>query len=128
MERNLGRGYRGNNRIGAGYMDQTIIFLTIMGMFLVTYLPRILPLLVLPKRQFSAEIRIWLKLVPVAVLSALLFPSLIIIEGQVSLRFDNLFLWAAVPTIYIAWRTRSLFMSLLVGMSIVALARFFIPL
>lgn len=109
-------------------MDQTIILLTTLGMSVVTYLPRALPMLFLPDRHVSPVVKTWLKLVPVAILTALLVPSLILVDERISLRWDNLFLWAAVPTAYIAWRTRSLLITLLFGMGIVALARLFIPL
>jgi len=36
-----------------------------------------------------------------------------------------LFLWAAIPTFLVAWKTRSLFGSVIVGMLVVAAARYF---
>ncbi len=65
----------------------------------------------------------WLRYVPVAVLAALLFPSIVVQEHQVNLGPENLFFWAAFPTLFVAWKTRSLFGSVLMGMMLVALAR-----
>ena len=61
---------------------------------------------------------------PVAVLAAMLFPSLLVEEGQVALAPSKIFLWAAVPTFMVAWKTRSLFGSVVVGMVLVATARY----
>ena len=36
---------------------------------------------------------------------------------------DNLFLWAAVPAFLVAWRRRSFFETVLVGIVVVAVAR-----
>ncbi len=66
----------------------------------------------------------WLRHVPVAVLAAMLFPSLLIEGDQVVLAPSNLFLWAAFPTLLVAWKTRSLFGSVMVGMVLVAAARY----
>ena len=106
-------------------MDQKAIFLTIVGMMLVTYLPRLAPVWFLSSRTLPPLVGRWLRLVPVAVLSALLFPSLLVQGGQINTRLDNLYLLAAVPAALVAWRTRSLFGAVLTGMVLVAAGRFF---
>ena len=104
-------------------MDQKAVFLTILGMALVTYVPRLLPIWVLSSKSLPPLVVKWLRYVPVAVLAAMLFPSLLVQEGQVGVGLDNLFLWAAVPTFLIAWKKRSLFGAVIVGMVVVAVAR-----
>jgi branched-subunit amino acid transport protein len=54
----------------------------------------------------------------------MLFPSIIVQAGQVVLGPSNLFFWAALPTLVVAVKTRSLFGSVVVGMVLVATARF----
>ena len=107
-------------------MDQKAIFLTIVGMMLVTYLPRLAPVWFLSSRTLPPLARRWLRLVPVAVLSALLFPALVMQGGQINTRLDNLYLLAAIPAALVAWRTRSLFGAVLTGMALVAAGRFFL--
>ncbi len=107
-------------------MDQKVIFLTIIGMMLVTYLPRLAPAWFLSTRTLPPLVTRWLRLVPVAVLSALLFPSLLVQAGQINVRWDNLYLLAAIPAALVAWRTRSLFGAVLTGMVLVAAGRFFL--
>ena len=105
-------------------MDQKVIFLTILGMALVTYVPRLLPVYFLSSRSLPPLVVYWLLYVPVAVLAAMLFPSLLVEEGQVVLAPSNIFLWAVFPTFLVAWKTRSLFGSVVVGMILVAAARY----
>ncbi len=105
-------------------MDQTTITLTIFGMALVTYLPRLLPVWLLSQRALPPLVIAWLRYVPVAVLSALLLPALTVQQNRIDLGFDNILLWAAIPTVLVAWKTKSFFGTVLVGMGVVALARY----
>ena len=58
-------------------MDQQRVFLTILGMAVVTYLPRLMPTWFLSSRSLPHWLVVWLRFVPVAVLSAMLFPSVL---------------------------------------------------
>ena len=105
-------------------MNSQAVFLTMLGMLAVTYLPRVLPLWFFASRRLPPIVVSWLRYVPVAVLAAMLLPSLVVAEGQLNLELQNLYLWAAVPTFVIAWKTRSLFGSVIVGMVVVAGIRY----
>ncbi len=94
-------------------------------MAVVTYLPRFIPLALLSGRHLHPLIEAWLKLVPSAVLSAILVPSLLLKDGALSLGFDNLFLWTALICLPLAWRFKSLSLPVVLGMVLVALARCF---
>lgn len=107
-------------------MDQKIIFLTFLGMLAVTYVPRMAPLVALASRSLPEPVVRWLSYVPVAVLSAMLFPSLLLKEKQFDFSSDNYFLWAAVPAFLLAWRTKSFFGTVALGMALVALGRYFL--
>ncbi len=106
-------------------MEQSTIFITILGMGVVTFLPRLLPILVLSSKKLPPLVVAWLRLIPAAVLAAMLLPSLVISENELDFSISNLFLWAAIPTFFAAWKTRSLFGSVIVGMLIVAIGRYF---
>jgi len=106
-------------------MDQGLIFWTIVGMAAVTYLPRLLPTLFLSGRNLRPILIAWLRLVPPAVLAAMLAPSLLVREGEVDLGVDNLFFWAALVAFPVAWKSKSLFATVVVGMGLVALGRYF---
>ncbi len=107
-------------------MAQTTLLITILGMALVTYLPRFLPAWFLRGRSLPPFFAAWLRYIPAAVLAALLVPSLLVEGGALNLTWDNLYLWAALPCIFIAWKWKSLFGTVLAGMLLVALARLFL--
>jgi branched-subunit amino acid transport protein len=105
-------------------VDQALIFWTIVGMAIVTYLPRLLPTLFLSGKTLRPIIASWLRLVPPAVLAAMLVPSLLVRQDAVDLSFENLFFWAALIAFPVAWRWNSLFATVTVGMGLVALGRY----
>ncbi len=107
-------------------MDASLVFMTICGMGLVTCLPRILPMLLLSGRRLAPWIGRWLSFVPATVLAALLAPGLFCPEGRLDLSAGNIFLLAALPTFWVAWRFRNFFGTVATGMVVVALARYFL--
>jgi len=102
---------------------QTTVLITLLGMGLVTYLPRLLPAWFLRGRELPPFLVAWLHYVPVAVLAALLVPFLLVQNGELALHWNNLYLWAALPAVCVAWKTKNMFVTVLVGMAVVALAR-----
>ena len=90
---------------------------TILFMGLVTYIPRWLPLLFLSRRQLPQWLVDWLDFIPVAILSALLAPLLLISGPAPHLDFLRPELFAALPTFAIALGTRSLGVTVLAGMA-----------
>lgn len=91
--------------------------LIILGMGLVTYLPRVLPLLLLAQRRLPQGLIDWLSLIPVAILAALLAPGLFLSSHEQTLTLGKPELYAAIPTFLFALRTRSLGLSVIIGMS-----------
>lgn len=86
------------------------------GMGLVTYLPRALPLLYLAHKKMPQWLIDWLSLIPVAILSALIAPSLFTDAATRSLAFGKLELLVAIPTLLFSLKTKSLGGTVLVGM------------
>lgn len=105
-------------------MDEKIVFLTIVGMTLVTYVPRVAPVLALASRSLPEPLMRWLSYVPTAVLSAMLFPSLLLSDGSFDFSMSNFFLWASIPAFILAWRTKSFFGTVALGMGLVAAGRY----
>ena len=95
--------------------------LLMLGMGLVTYIPRLLPLFFLSQRQLPQWLIDWLELIPVAILAALLAPALVVDEGN-SLDLLRPEFWVAIPTFLFAVRTKSLGGTVLVGMGLFWLA------
>ena len=92
-------------------------FLLFLGMALVTYLPRFLPLYVLSRVKIPRAFALWLSYVPVAVLAALLAPGLLLSEGNLLISPQNTYLLASLPTFAAALKTRNMFVTILVGMA-----------
>ena len=103
-------------------------YLLILGMAIVTYIPRMAPLMLLSSRNLNPLLMRWLEMVPPAVLAALLAPELLLTsaeEGKVLfISMDNIFLLAAAPTFVLGWITRSFFGTVAFGMGLVALLRY----
>ena len=100
------------------------VWIVIAGMALVTFVPRIVPILLLPGRKMPKIVEKWLSLIVPAILSALLLPQLLIDGGDSSvLPFFNPNLLAALPAFLVAWRTKSLFGTVSVGIVTMALLR-----
>lgn len=95
------------------FNDYLLLF---AGMGLATYLPRALPLLYLAHKKMPQWLIDWLSLIPVAILSALIAPSLITDAATRSFTFGKLELLVAIPTLLFSLKTRSLGGTVLVGM------------
>lgn len=103
------------------------INLLIFSMAVVTFLPRVLPILLLSRRSLPKLIERWLSYVPVAVLAALLAPALFAPSGTLNFTIvENHVLWVSIPVFAIAFLTRNLISTVLSGMILIALFRFFI--
>ena len=107
-------------------MAETNILITLLGMALVTYLPRLIPAWLLRDKKLPNFLIAWLNYVPVAVLAALLLPTLLIDGERINLSASNLYLWAAIPAALVAWKRKSLFGTVVIGMLVVAIARLII--
>lgn len=101
----------------------TNIFLLILCMGAVTYLPRFLPLFFLSRKQLPPWLTTWLDFIPVAILSSLILPALVTGGSPRHLDIVKPELAAAVPTLIFALKTRSLGGTVVVGMGIYWLAQ-----
>jgi len=100
------------------------VLMLIAGMALVTYLPRMLPLVVLSRFHLPPALLNWLGFVPVAVLSALLAPSILVSStGTLALPPAHWELLAAMPALAVSLWTRSLTATVLTGIAAIALLR-----
>ncbi|MBI5016090.1 MAG: AzlD domain-containing protein [Deltaproteobacteria bacterium] len=96
--------------------------LLVAGMGLVTFLPRWLPLLVLSRRPLPRWLAEWLDLLPAAILAALVVPALVAPGATRELDLGRSEFLAAVPTLVVALRTRSLAATVILGMALYWLA------
>jgi branched-subunit amino acid transport protein len=100
------------------------ILIIIMGCALVTFIPRVLPLMLLSQMELPKWVIRWLKNVPVAVMAALLTQDLLLSENEISISANILKLLAAIPAFAIAIFTKSLLGTVVVGVIFMMIFRF----
>ncbi|KQU17948.1 MULTISPECIES: AzlD domain-containing protein [Peribacillus] len=101
------------------------ILLVILGTSIVTFIPRVVPLMLLSKMEIPEWGINWLKHVPVAVMAALLAQELLLSEQVFSIKENALNLAASIPTFIVAIFTRSLLVTVLIGVLSLMVMRFF---
>ena len=62
-------------------MNAEIIFL-ILGMAVVTYIPRAIPAVLIDKMKFGPKIEKFLKLIPYTAMAALIFPGVLTVDSE----------------------------------------------
>lgn len=100
------------------------ILLIIIGAALVTFIPRVLPLMVLSRMQLPDWAMRWLYYVPIAVMAALVGQELLMSNGEVTPLIQNIELLAALPTFAVAIVTRSLLGTVIIGILSMMVLRF----
>ena len=103
-------------------MIKSEYLILVIGMGLVTYLPRWIPLFLLSRRNLPQLVIEWLDLIPAVILSALLFPSLVTTGAPRNLALFQPELLVAVPTFVFALKTKSLGGIVIAGMLLFWLA------
>jgi len=93
------------------------IWLVMAGAGLITYLTRLSFILLFERLEIPVVVRRALRFVPPAVLTAIIFPDLLVYSGQLDLSFHNLRFWAGMLAAIIAWRTKNVVLTILVGMA-----------
>ncbi len=94
-------------------MEGKIVF--ILAMMLATYPVRLAPMLAVSARSLPEPVVRWLRYVPPAVFSAMVFPGLLLRDGSPAVTPTNPFLWAGLATFAVALATRNLSKSVAVG-------------
>jgi branched-subunit amino acid transport protein len=97
-------------------MEAEYFWMVVLGMGLVTYVPRWLPLVVLSGRNLPAWLKEWLDLIPSAILGSLVLPALITSDNPRALDLFRPESLAAIPAFLVALKTRSLAGTTVTGM------------
>lgn len=89
----------------------------ILGMALVTFLPRFLPMAFLTRWSLPESVKKGLEYFPISILSAIVFPMLLF-NGEGVIGIQPFYLISAVPVFIFAWKVKSLWGSVILGMAI----------
>jgi branched-subunit amino acid transport protein len=104
------------------------LWATIILAGLITYGIRLSFIFLFSRWQIPAWLQRALRFVPPAVLTAIIFPELLVSNGTLSLSFGNARLLAGVVAIIVAWRTKSAVVTILVGMAVLWLLQWLLNL
>jgi branched-subunit amino acid transport protein len=96
-------------------MNTSRLVFIFIGMWAVTYFPRLLPLLALSRIRLPARLMTWLSYLPVAILSALIFPGALMADGKIAPGPGNPAVWALGASFLVAAKTRSLILTMVTG-------------
>ncbi|MEH7238527.1 AzlD domain-containing protein [Bacillus sp. JJ1562] len=99
------------------------ILLIILGCALVTFIPRIIPFIVIRNINLPKIVIKWLSFIPICIFAALIVDSFII-QDESLLSIDWSVLTAIIPTLIIALWTKSLSITVIVGIVSMATVRF----
>lgn len=103
-------------------METVNFMIMILGMVLVTFIPRLLPLALLGNKKLPEKVVLWLSYIPAAVLAALLAPSILLNNGRLYLSLENTALIAFFPTLLVAYKTANIFYTVSGGLIFYLLA------
>ncbi|MDF7670090.1 AzlD domain-containing protein [Orbaceae bacterium ESL0721] len=101
-------------------------FLVILGCAIVTWLPRILPFLLVRKLQLPDIVVRFLSYVPICILTALFVQNLFVVKEGEFPDFNIGYCLAAIPTTLVAIFTKNLMWIVIVGIISMAIIRNFL--
>jgi branched-subunit amino acid transport protein len=93
---------------------------------ILTYAIRLSFILFYGKKSMPPRLQRGLRFVPPAVLSAIIFPELLMREGELDLSFGNPRLLAGLLAALVAWRTKNVLLTIVVGMVVLLLLQYFV--
>jgi branched-subunit amino acid transport protein len=93
------------------------LWLTIIGMGIITFAIRLSLIALMGRVKVPLLVQRALRFVPPAVLSAIIFPELLVRNGAPDVSFSNARLLAGGLAALVAWRTRNVLLTIGVGMA-----------
>lgn len=98
------------------------IFLFILAAGILTYLPRLLPLLVLKNARMPVWFGKWMFYLPISIFASLIATDIFFLDGNFKLNIlENLKLIPSLLTMVVAYKTKSMIFSILMGMISISL-------
>ena len=90
--------------------------LLVLGMMAVTFGVRYPVLAMVGRLELPPRVQATLRFIPPAVLSAIVAPAVFAPQGELWLSYSNSYLVAGAVAALVAWRTRNLLWTIVVGM------------
>ena len=93
------------------------LWLVIIGMGIITYGIRLSMIVLLEKVEIPTRLQQALRFVPATVLSAIIFPELLQPDSRLDISLGNERLLAGLLAMVVAWRTKNVLWTIIVGMA-----------
>jgi branched-subunit amino acid transport protein len=90
--------------------------LLIAGMVAVTFTARYVPLVLAGRLRLPGPLLAALRFVPVAVLTAITVPAVLMPKGSLELNFGNPYLFGGLAAVVVAWLSKRLLPTIAAGM------------
>ena len=98
-------------------------FILMAGCFIVTWIPRILPFVFAKKLVFPAKLELFLSYLPMCILAALFFQSILVVEPGKLPTIKVPEALACLPTLLVGYYTKDLMKIVITGIITIALIR-----
>jgi branched-subunit amino acid transport protein len=96
-------------------------WLIMLAAGLATFGIRLSFIVLIGQREIPPQVSRFLRFVPPAVLSAIIFPEVLIRDGAFELSLGNPRLLAALASALVAWKTKNIVLTIAAGMAVLAL-------
>jgi branched chain amino acid efflux pump len=107
-------------------MSEGLLWLTIIIVGLLTLLIRLSFIAFMNRMRVAPLLQQALRFVPISVLSALIAPVLFYPQGSLELSLRNAQLLAGLVAALVAWRTKNVLLTIMVGMACLLILQLFI--
>lgn len=97
-------------------------WILIIGMMILTFGPRYLPMALAGKFRLSPLLQQALNFVPIAVLTAIIAQTSLIHDGKLHMATDNHYLYALIAALLTAWITKHTFLTIIIGLVVYVIA------
>jgi branched-subunit amino acid transport protein len=98
-------------------LSPTIVWGLIFGMATINFAERFVPMALVSRLELPPSVRRWLSYVPIAVMGSLFATQVLIPAGRFADWWSSPWLWAAVLTGLVYYRTRSFLGATVAGMA-----------
>jgi branched-subunit amino acid transport protein len=103
------------------------LWLAMIGLGILTFLIRFSFIALLERWQAPQIVQRALRFVPVAVLTAIIVPELVLRDGVLNTNLLNPRLLAGIVAVLVAWKTKNVILTIVVGMLVFWLLQFIFP-
>ena len=93
------------------------VWLIIIITGLITYAIRLSFIILFENRDIPPNLQRWLRYVPQSVFAAIIFPEIFVQDGTLDISPGNPRLIAGIIAAVVAWRTKNVLLTILVGMA-----------